>query len=116
MRANALRRRPRAPAKAASSLRAQAGRRTPKEKPHAHEPSMGHPEKPKQIPHTIRRNRDWVRNDRLMSQLKMSFTLSKKFELRSTGLFSTLTTRCSCSKSAFCSLVNFDGMATRTLT
>jgi len=50
------------------------------------------------------------------SQLKMSLTLSKKLELRSTGLFSTLTTRCSCSKRAFCSLVNFDGMATRTFT
>jgi len=50
------------------------------------------------------------------SQLKMSFTLSKKLELRSTGLFSTLTTRCNCSKRAFCSLVNLDGMATRTLT
>ena len=49
-------------------------------------------------------------------QLKMSLTLSKKLEPRSTGLFSTFTTRCNCSKSAFCSLVNFDGTVTRTLT
>ncbi len=45
----------------------------------------------------IRKNRDWVRDDNQRyaggDQLKMSFTLSKKLELRSTGLFSTFTTR-----------------------
>ena len=47
---------------------------------------------------------------------KISFTLSKKLDERSTGLFSIFSDWPSCSSSFRCSRETFDGVTTRTLT